>query len=148
MRDNERIRKSTRHTATGSREAHAVTGTVELVIAGDGSRARAAAVGALRRGERVLLVMRSGDARAARRLRRNIVGGAGLRAGDLHIMTRAEVVCVDGVNGVEAVVIRHGPTGRLSAVNASAFLSSDASGKNDSSGSHLLVFQRAHRIHS
>ena len=42
-------------------------------------------------------------------------------------MTRAEVVCVDGVDGVEAVVIRHAPTGRLSAVNASAFVSFDAS---------------------
>ena len=37
-------------------------------------------------------------------------------------MTNAEVVCVDGVDGVEAVVIRHSRTGRLSAVNASAFL--------------------------
>jgi hypothetical protein len=33
---------------------------------------------------------------------------------------------VDGVDGVEAVVIRHAPTGHLSAVNASAFLPRDA----------------------
>jgi hypothetical protein len=39
------------------------------------------------------------------------------------VMTSAEVACVDGVDGVEAVVIRHAPTGRLYAVNASAFLS-------------------------
>jgi len=39
------------------------------------------------------------------------------------VMTHADVVCVDGVDGVEAVVIRHARTGRLSAVNASAFLS-------------------------
>ena len=38
-------------------------------------------------------------------------------------MTSAEVVCVDGVDAVEAVVVRHAPTGRLSAVNASAFVS-------------------------
>jgi hypothetical protein len=37
-------------------------------------------------------------------------------------MAHAEVVCVDGVDGVEAVVIRHAGTGRLYAVNASAFL--------------------------
>jgi hypothetical protein len=36
-------------------------------------------------------------------------------------MSHAEVVCVDGIDGVEAVVIRHRRIGRLSAVNASAF---------------------------
>ena len=40
-------------------------------------------------------------------------------------MSSAEVVCVDGVDGVEAVVVRHVATGNLSAVNASAFLSCD-----------------------
>jgi hypothetical protein len=38
-------------------------------------------------------------------------------------MASGEVVCVDGVDGVEAVVVRHVPTGYLSAVNASAFVS-------------------------
>ena len=38
-------------------------------------------------------------------------------------MTGAEVVWVDGVDGVEAVVIRYAQTGRLRAVNASSFLS-------------------------
>ena len=28
-----------------------------------------------------------------------------------RVMTRAEVVCADGMDGVEAVVIRHAPTG-------------------------------------
>jgi hypothetical protein len=37
-------------------------------------------------------------------------------------MTNAEVVCVDGIGGVEAVVVRYTRTGRLRAVNASAFL--------------------------
>ena len=40
--------------------------------------------------------------------------------------TSAEVVCVDGVDGVEAVIIRNTRTGRLSAVNASAFLSCES----------------------
>jgi hypothetical protein len=100
-------------------------GTVDLVIAGDASAARAAAVSALERGQRVLVVLRSGDARVARRLRRTILRTAGTDGGHLRVMTRAEVVCVDGVDGVEAVVVRHAPTGRLSAVNASAFLSCD-----------------------
>jgi hypothetical protein len=41
----------------------------------------------------------------------------------LTVMTNAEVVCVDGVHGVEAVVVRYTRTGRLCAVNTSAFLS-------------------------
>ena len=40
-------------------------------------------------------------------------------------MTNAEIVCVDGVNGIEAIVIRYARTGRLYAVNASAFLPCD-----------------------
>jgi hypothetical protein len=43
------------------------------------------------------------------------------------VMTNAEVVCVDGVHGVEAVVMRYTRTGRLCAVNTSAFLSCDGS---------------------
>src|SRR5262245_56043625 len=42
-------------------------------------------------------------------------------------MTNAEVVCVDGVRGVEAVVVRYTRTGRQCAVNTSAFLSCDRS---------------------
>jgi len=41
-------------------------------------------------------------------------------------MTSAEVVCVDGVDAVEAVVVRHAATGRVSAVNACAFRSFDS----------------------
>ena len=41
-------------------------------------------------------------------------------AGQLRVIAGAEVVCVDGVDAVEAVVVHHAPTGRLSAVNASA----------------------------
>ena len=109
--------------------------TVDLVIAGDASASRAAAVGALRRGERVLVVLRSSDARVARRLRRSVLETAGADGGQLRVMTSAEVVCADGVDGVEAVVIRHAPTGRLSAVNASAFVSFDAASQAPPPGS-------------
>lgn len=98
-----------------------MTRTVDLVISGNGRAARAAAVDALRCGGRVLIVLRSGDARQAQRLRRCLRKTAGADSGQLRVMARAEVVCVDGVNAVEAVVVRHVPTGRLSAVNASAF---------------------------
>lgn len=101
--------------------------TLDLVVAGGGSAARAAAVSALRCGQRVLVVLRSGDARAARRLRRGLLRATDSDAARLHVMTNAEVVCVDGVDGVEAVVVRHAPTGQLSAVNASAFVSFEGS---------------------
>ena len=97
-------------------------GTVDLVIAGDGSGARAAAVSALTRGQRVLVVLRA-DARAARCLRTTLLTTAGALGNQLRVMASGEVVCVDGVDGVEAVVVRHVPTGYLSAVNASAFVS-------------------------
>jgi thioredoxin reductase len=96
--------------------------TVDLVITGDGDAARAAAVAALRSGQRVLVVLRSGDARAGRQVRRCLCSAADANADCLTVMTRAKVVCVDGVNGVEAVVIRCERTGRLCAVNASAYL--------------------------
>ena len=99
--------------------------TVDLVIAGDGSAVRSAAVAALQRGQRVLVVLRSADARAARRLRLALRKTLGAGCGQLRVITSAEVVCVDGIDGVEAVVVRHVPTGHLSAVNASAFLSCD-----------------------
>jgi thioredoxin reductase len=104
-------------------------GTVDLVIAGDASAAGAAAVTALQRGRRVLVVLRSADARVARRLRRRLLKTARADGGQLRVMTNAEVVCADGVDGVEAVVVRHAPTGRLSAVNASAFFSCDGQKK-------------------
>ena len=100
-------------------------GTVDLVIAGNRSAARAPAISALERGQRVLVVLRSADARAARRFRRSLLDTAGADEGQLRVMTSAEVVCADGIDGVEAVVVRHAPTGRLSAVNTSAFLSCD-----------------------
>ena len=99
--------------------------TVELVVAGDGEAALAAAFDAARGGRRVLVVLRSGQARAVQSYQRRLRREKKCDAGRLIVMTPAEVVCVDGVDGVEAVVIRHSRTGRLDAVNASAFLSSD-----------------------
>jgi hypothetical protein len=93
------------------------------VIAGDGGAARAAAVDALRRGQRVLIALRCADAGVARRLRTSLLKNADVDDGRLTVITGTEVVCADGVDGVEAVVLRHATTGRLSAVNASAFVS-------------------------
>jgi len=82
-----------------------VSRTVDLVITGDGSAALAAAVDALQRGRRVLVALRSGDARVRRRFRRCLCKTTGVDDSQFSVMTNAEVVCVDGTDGVEAVVI-------------------------------------------
>ena len=76
--------------------------TVDLVVTGDESAAVAAAVDAVRRGQRVLVVLRSGGPRLVPRLRRLCRAAKS----QLTVMTNAEVVCVDGVGGVEAVVFK------------------------------------------
>lgn len=97
--------------------------TVDLVVTGDEREAAATAVDAVRRGQRVLVVLRSDDARVVSRLRRLCRASKN----QLTVMTNAEVVCVDGIGGVEAVVVRYARTGRLCAVNTPAFLSCDGS---------------------
>jgi hypothetical protein len=97
--------------------------TVDLVVTGDETAAVAAAVDAVRRGQRVLVVLRSAGARVVSRLRRL----SRAAKNQLTVMTNTEVVCVDGVGGVEAVVVRYRRTGRLCAVNTPAFLSCDGS---------------------
>ena len=105
--------------------------TVDLVIVGDGSNARTGAADALKRGRRVLVVLRSGEPRAGRSLRRWLCRTASVDTGQVTVVTGAEVVCVDGVEGVEAVVVRYAQTGRLLAVNASSFLSCEGSTDSD-----------------
>jgi hypothetical protein len=68
---------------------------------------------------------------AARGIRRRLCRDANAEDSQLTVMTSAEVVCVDGVDGMEAVVIRDARTGRLCAVNATAFLSCDRSARAD-----------------
>lgn len=104
--------------------------TVDLVIAADRSAAHGAAVDALQRRQRVLIVLRFADARVARRLRRSLLKASGGDGRQLRIITNAQVVCVDGLDAVEAVLVRHARTGALSAVNASAFVSFDASSES------------------
>ena len=97
--------------------------TVDLVVAGAGHSALVAAADALRHGLRVIVVLRAGGPQAERGLRRRLRAAADADDSRVTVMLNAEVVCVDGVGGVEAVVIRHVRTGRLCGVNASAFVS-------------------------
>ncbi len=96
---------------------------VDQIVTGDDAVAFAATVEAAKRGEHVLVVLPSADARAARRFRRDLCRAMNGRDSQISVVTNAEVVCVDGIDGVEAVVIRDGRTGRLCAVNATAFVS-------------------------
>ena len=105
--------------------------TVDLVIAGSCNAALAAAGEALQCGRRVLVVLRSADEPAVRRFRRSMSRNACADGCEMTVMTNAEVVCVDGVNGIEAIVIRYARTGRLRAVNASAFLSCEVRDSKD-----------------
>jgi hypothetical protein len=68
--------------------------TVDLVVPGDERAAIAAGLNAGRRGQRVLVVLRSGDGRVVGRLRRLCRAARG----QLTVMTNAEDVCVDGVD--------------------------------------------------
>jgi len=99
--------------------------TVDLVVAGGGNEALATAAAALERGRRVLILLRSSDRRVGARLRWRLRRDAAVRDGQLIVVLNADVVCVDGIGGVEVVVVRDTRTGRLSAVNASAFLPGD-----------------------
>jgi len=99
-----------------------VNRTVDLAIAGGGSGALAAAAAALQRGWRVLVLLPSPDGRDGRCFRRRLRTSVDVRQEQLTVLTNVAVVCVDGVEGVEVVVIRHTRTGRLSAVNVSAFV--------------------------
>ena len=97
-----------------------MTRTVDLVIEGAHPEATAAAIESAMRGMLVLIVTRSRRTGVGGRVRRSLRAAGENVQRQVTILTGAEVVCADGVNSVEAVVIRRVQTGRLIAVNASA----------------------------
>jgi len=101
-----------------------VSHTVDLVVTGNTKAVLDAAVGAVRRGLHVIVVL-STDARTAQRFRRDVRRAANTRERQLMVMANAEIVCVEAIDCVEAVIIRYTRTGRLCSVNASAFASFD-----------------------
>lgn len=96
-----------------------MTNTVDVVIAGAGPAAIAAIIDAAGQGLRVLVVMRSRRAELVRGLRRALRAAA-LPRWAVTIVSGAEIACVDGVNAIEAVVVRDLRTGRLRGFNAAA----------------------------
>jgi len=93
---------------------------VDLVIVASESSGIAAAIEAARAGLRVLVVIGSTRVPLVRRLRRALRAAGAPARGRVAVFTNAEVVCVDGLDRVEAVVVRRIGTGRLIGVNASA----------------------------
>ena len=99
--------------------------TVDVVLTGNEEAVLNAAMQAVRRGQRVLIVLASGNARVVSSRLRCMCRTENAEDAEVTVMTNAEVVCVDGVNEVEAVVLRDVRTGRLHGVNTSAFVSCD-----------------------
>ena len=91
--------------------------TVDVVIVGADQAAIAAITDAASRGLRVLVVIRSRRGELVRCLRQSLRLAASPQSA-VKIVTGAEVACVDGVNAVEAVVVRDLRTGRLRGFNA------------------------------
>lgn len=95
--------------------------TVDVVVVGGDAAAMAAAIDALSRGLRVLVVVRSTRSGFARQLR-HAIKTQGLLSPRVTVLAGAEVVCVDGVKSIEAVVVRQLRTQRLFGFNASALI--------------------------
>ena len=121
----DRYRRRDRGRAGNSQSRRMRNSTVDIVLAGNEGAVLDAAMQAVRHGQRVLLVLRNGNARVVSSRMRRMCRAENAEDAEVTVMTNAEVVCVDGVDGVEAVVIRDVRTGRLHGVNTSAFVSCD-----------------------
>jgi hypothetical protein len=94
--------------------------TVDLAIVVGDSSAIAAAIEAARSGMRVLVVIGPTRMPLIRRLRRALRAAGKRVQRSVTVFTNAEVVCVDGIDRVEAVVVRRIDTGHLIGVNTAA----------------------------
>jgi pyruvate/2-oxoglutarate dehydrogenase complex dihydrolipoamide dehydrogenase (E3) component len=99
-----------------------MTRTVDVVIVGGGAAAVAATIDAVRLGQRVLVVIRARRSGFARQLREALGTAMVVSPARITVLTGAEVACVDGVQSIEAVVVRQRRTRRLIGFNASALL--------------------------
>ncbi|MGE0865329.1 MAG: hypothetical protein AB7P34_15655 [Vicinamibacterales bacterium] len=99
-----------------------MTRSVDLVVVGGTAAAIAATIDAVGRGLRVLVVIRRQHPGLAQHLRQAVGAVRTPAPGQLTILAGTEVVCVDGVPDVEAVVVRRLRTRRLIGVNAAAVL--------------------------
>jgi hypothetical protein len=97
---------------------------VDLVIVGMTPAAGIAAVDAARTGGRVLVVDQTTDRRLTTRFRQ-FLDAADDVLERIVVLTGVEVVCVDGMLTVEAVLLRRLSTGFLIGINTRAVLVAD-----------------------
>jgi tRNA U34 5-carboxymethylaminomethyl modifying enzyme MnmG/GidA len=76
---------------------------VDLVVAGGDAVSVDAAIAAARRGQRVLMVIGPDDRTGVDHVRRALQSAGAVLRRRVTLMAEAEIVCVDGVGGVEAV---------------------------------------------
>ena len=103
-------------------KSNTMTLNVDLVIVGMTAAAAAAATDAARRGQRVLVVGESKDARHRRGFRRALDGARDGCRQRVSVGAGFEVLSVDGIGAVEVVLICQVKTGRLIGINTSAVL--------------------------
>lgn len=96
--------------------------TVDVVITGAAAAVIGATLDAATNRRRVLVVIRSRRAGIVQQLRRSLRSLRLSPAPRVMVMIGAEVACVDGVDGVEAVLVRDLRSGRLSGFNAQEVL--------------------------
>ena len=99
-----------------------MTRTIDIVIVGADAAAIAAAAEAANGGLHVLLVIRPRFAELAPEFRNYLRRVRLASRRQVSVASGAEVACVSGVNGIEAVLVRQIRTGRLTGFNASALL--------------------------
>ena len=110
-----------------------MTKTIDVVIVGANAAAIAATADSVSRGLRVLLVIRPRLAGLSRELRQTLRLIRVSSRRQVTVASGAEVACVDGVGTIEAVVVRHVRTGRLTGFNASALLDFGERGRSATS---------------
>jgi len=101
-----------------------MSSAVDLVIVGMTPDASVAAVEAARTGRRVIVVDQTTDRRLTTRFRLSLDAHGSVRE-RIVMLSGVEVVCVDGMHTVEAVLLRRVRTGLLIGINARAVLMTD-----------------------
>ena len=107
-----------------------MTRSVDIVVVGATAEAVAAAIQSARRGDRVLMVIRSRAAEARRQLRRSVRAADASASRRISILSGAEIQCVAGVGSVEAVLFRRIDTNQCVGVNTSALVNLESTARS------------------
>lgn len=102
-----------------------MTVTVDIVVVGTSQEALAAVVASAQSGKRVLVITGMRGPELHRRMRRARAAAGAATSGRITVIAGAEVQCVAGIRGVEAVLARDVHTRRRVDINAAALLTFD-----------------------